>query len=185
MKNHTTNKVCLFRQRRVCRRHRGVIKRLHPTGFSRHINYVPGFTLIEVMIAMALLTIGTLALLSALGGGLLQRETSREYDIARNAAAAKLEEIRGRDFTNVFAQYNLTYFDVPGLTARAGWTSPGKIVKIVKVAGVEVENNGIDNTVANLYEVTITIRWQIKGNTDSRVFNEFVIRSLMTRNSKY
>jgi len=139
-----------------------------------------GFTLIEVIIAMILLSVGLLTLLSVTLGGMLQRETTREYDIARNAANAKVEEIRAQDFNDV-AAYNNTYFSVAGLTAPTGWTSPGKIVKIV--GGVEYA--GVNTSVPDLYEVTVTIRWQIQGNTSALVYNEYATGTLLTRKSKY
>jgi len=48
-----------------------------------------GFTLIEVIIAMILLSVGLLTLLSVTLSGMLQREVTREYDIAREAANAR------------------------------------------------------------------------------------------------
>ncbi|MEK7309195.1 MAG: prepilin-type N-terminal cleavage/methylation domain-containing protein [Planctomycetota bacterium] len=129
-----------------------------------------GFTLIEVIIAMILLTVGLMTLLSVTLGGMLQREVTREYDIARNAASAKIEEIRAQDFDDV-AAYTGTYFAVVGLTAPTGWTNPGFI--------------SVNNTVSDLYDVTVTIRWRIQGNTSALVYNEYVTRTLMTRRSKY
>ena len=130
-----------------------------------------GFTLIEVILAMVLLSVATLALLSVLLGGFAQRETSREYDLARNAAFAKLEEIRGCEFANVYTRYNNTYFAVTDLDPPTGWANPGKIT--------------INNAISDLYDVTVTIRWQIKGNASALVFNQHVIRSLLTRGAKY
>ena len=140
-----------------------------------------GFTLIEVVIAMILLTAGLLTLLSVVLGGMLQRGVTREYDIARNAAFAKIEEIRAQDFSDIYTDYNMEYFEVPGLITPTGWTLPGKIVKIV--AGVEYD--GVDDSALDLYDITVTIRWQIQGNTSALVFNEYVTRTLMTRRSKY
>lgn len=129
-----------------------------------------GFTLIEVVIAMILLTVGLLTLLSVTLSGMVQREVTREYDIARNAAFAKIEEIRAQDFVDV-AAYNNTYFGVTGLTAPTGWSDSGFIT--------------VNSSVADLYDVTVTIRWQIQGNTNAAVYNEYVTMSLMTRRSKY
>jgi len=129
-----------------------------------------GFTLIEVIIAMVLLSVGLLTLLSVTMGGMVQREVTREYDIARNAASAKMDEIRAQDFSDV-SDYDGDYFGVIGLTAPAGWTNPGRIT--------------VNSTVSDLYDITVTIRWRISGNTSALVFNEYVTRTLMTRRSKY
>jgi len=153
-------------------------------GFTQHIildavtpgvpkyKLCAGFTLIEVVIAMILLTTGLLTLLSVTLGGMLQREVTREYDIARNAAFAKIEEIREQDFPDIISpSFSGTYFAVVGLTAPTGWANPGYIT--------------VNNSVLDLYEITVTIRWRIQGNTSALVYNEYVTRTLMTRRSKY
>ena len=140
------------------------------TSTTPSVTSLTGFTLIEVIIAMILLTVGLMTLLSVTLGGMVQREVTREYDIARNAAFAKIEEIRAQDFDDV-AAYTGTYFAVVGLTAPTGWTNPGFI--------------SVNNTVSDLYDVTVTIRWRIQGNTSALVYNEYVTRTLMTRRSKY
>lgn len=130
-----------------------------------------GFTLIEVVIAMILLTIGLMTLLSVTLGGLVQREVTREFDIARNAAYTQMGDIRVQDFEDVFNDYHNTYFNVEGLIAPTGWPQPGYI--------------SINNARADLYDVTLTVRWQIKGNLNAAVYNEYITRSLITRRSKY
>ncbi|MEW6026135.1 MAG: prepilin-type N-terminal cleavage/methylation domain-containing protein [Planctomycetota bacterium] len=129
-----------------------------------------GFTLIEVLIAMVLLTAGLLTLLSVTLGGMLQREVSREYDIARNAAYAKIEEIRAQDFSDV-PDYHNVYFPVTDLTPPTGWTDPCKVE--------------VDSSVSDLYEVTVTVRWRIQGNANPDVYNEYLTMTLLTRRSKY
>jgi prepilin-type N-terminal cleavage/methylation domain-containing protein len=144
------------------------------------IESLKGFTLIEVIIAMVLLTIGSLALLSVLGGGLLQRATAEEYDIARNAAAGKIEEIRGYEFLSTVATSAVsgTYFAILGLTAPATST----ITTWLQPLPGRIE---VNNSSADLYEVTITIRWRIKGNANPSVYNELITRSFLTRKNKY
>ncbi|MBI5778260.1 MAG: prepilin-type N-terminal cleavage/methylation domain-containing protein [Planctomycetes bacterium] len=130
-----------------------------------------GFTLIEVVIAMILLSVGLLTLLSVTMSGMLQREVTREYDVAREAAFAKIEEIRTQDFPDLLsAPYSGTYFAVAGLITPTGWANPGFI--------------SVNNTTSSLYDITVTIRWQIQGNTSALVYNEYVTRTLMTRRSK-
>lgn len=128
-----------------------------------------GFTLIEVIIAMVLLTVGLMTLLSVTMGGMVQRGVTREYEIARNAAFARMEEIKAQDFPDVAASTG-TYFAVAGLMTPTGWANPGRVE--------------VNTSVSDLYEITITIRWQIQGNASALVYNEYVIRSLMTRRSK-
>jgi prepilin-type N-terminal cleavage/methylation domain-containing protein len=151
-----------------------------------------GFTILEVMIAMVLLTVGTMALLSVLSEGIVQKEITREYDIARNAAQTELETIRGKDFTTIHdiigsSQEN---FAVVGLTAPTGWTQAGKVESIacsdhgtnLNGAGNSCHNNP---SVCKLYDIKITIRWRIKGNASASVYNEYVTRSIISRNNRY
>ena len=132
-----------------------------------------GFTLIEVIIAMVLLTVGLMTLLSVTMGGMLQRQVTREYDLAREAAFAKIEEIRAQDFPDVVTYNNSprNSFSVVGLIAPTGWANPGLVA--------------VNTSVSDLYEITVTVRWQIKGNASALVYNEYVTRTLMTRRSKY
>lgn len=147
-----------------------VDKNITRTSTTSPVTSLTGFTLIEVVIAMILLTAGLMTLLSVTLGGMLQREVTREYDIARNAAFAKVEEIRSQDFSDV-SDYDGDYFGVDGLTAPTGWTNPGKIE--------------VNDDVSDLFDITVTIRWQIQGNTSANVYNEYVTQTLITRKSKY
>lgn len=132
---------------------------------------VNGFTLIEVIIAMILLTVGLLTLFSVITSGLVQSGVTREYDVARNAANAKIEEIRGVNFSDIVSVYSATDFAVVGLVTPTGWANPGYI--------------SVNDSAADLYDITITIRWQIQGNPNAAVYNEYITRSLMTRRYKY
>jgi len=141
------------------------------SGFtSTPMHRCEGFTIIEVIIAMVLLATGLLALLSVTMGGMAQRQVTREYDIARNAASAKIEEIRGLDFSDVVDYHNAN-FAVDGLMTPTGWANPGLVT--------------VNSSVSDLYDVTVTIRWRINGNASALVYNEYITRTLMTRRSKY
>jgi prepilin-type N-terminal cleavage/methylation domain-containing protein len=129
-------------------------------------DYSQGFTILEVMIAMVLLAAAVFSLLSVSLSGTLQQGTTREYDIARNSAFAKLEEMRSFTFTNLSGFYNNTFFAVPGLTAPTGWAEPGWV--------------GMDVT-SDLAEVAVIIRWRLGESTDASVFNEYILRGLITR----
>jgi general secretion pathway protein I len=52
-----------------------------------------GFTLIEVMVAMAILSIGLVAIIELFGGGLRLARVSAEYTKAAGHARVKMEEI--------------------------------------------------------------------------------------------
>jgi len=126
-----------------------------------------GFTLVEIALAMVILTVGILALLATITPSLYSEQTSREFDLAKTAAANKLEEIRGYDFATVYATYNNTYFAVTGLTAPATQTNPGFI--------------NIDNSNPNLLDITVTITWQsgIQKNTNLSVSMKTMLTKTM------
>jgi general secretion pathway protein I len=53
----------------------------------------PGFTLIEVVVAMAILSIGLVVIIELFGGGLRLGKVSEEYTKAAGYARIKLEEV--------------------------------------------------------------------------------------------
>ena len=53
----------------------------------------PGFTLMEVVVAMAILSIGLVAIIELFGGGLRLGKVSEEYTKAAGFARIKMEEV--------------------------------------------------------------------------------------------
>ncbi len=76
-----------------------------------------GFSLIEVMIAMAILTIGLLATLALLGVAMAATQTSQEDLIARQVATETMESIfNARNTAQIgFAAINSTAASPPGI----------------------------------------------------------------------
>lgn len=89
-----------------------------------------GFTLVELAIAMMVMTTALLVFSSTVTGIARQRATLRERVLALDAARNRLETLRSEDFHAVYALYNAdglddplgagtapgARFDVPGLT---------------------------------------------------------------------
>ena len=124
-----------------------------------------GFTLVEVMIATAILLVTTGAFLDLLVQCANLIETGRPQDMALSAAQAKLEEIAQSNLSNIM-NYNSppqNSFPVSGLTAPLGQTNPGAVV----VAQVGT---------SNLFDVTITVSWQEKGGNRSRTLSTTLAR---------
>jgi type II secretory pathway pseudopilin PulG len=65
-----------------------------------------GFTILEVVVAAAVLALGLMGLLSAIPGGLKLMQTSRETQIALTCIRSKLEEMRAADFDTLYDTYN-------------------------------------------------------------------------------
>lgn len=112
---------------------------------------INGFTLLEVSIAIVILAVGIMATVMVIITSTLQREVSREMDLAKNAATAKLQEIRAYDFDSVHDYYHLgagNTFTVDGLLPQ-------------KDAGGElpIGSVSVDDTNTELLDITVTIRW--------------------------
>lgn len=122
-----------------------------------------GFTLLEVMIAMVVIAIALFAAISMIFHTSTAKETMREQEIAKEAASAKIEEIKAHAFDQIFSTYNGASFTVTGLNAPSG-------------AGKGLGSVAVDSTNPNLYEVTVTIRW--RGVQGSR---SYLMRNLFTR----
>lgn len=80
-----------------------------------------GFSLLEVMIAMTVLTVAILGLVTAIVTSMRLTTTNRENTLAMNAARQKIEEMQAwpGGFSEVFAAYNNATGDDAGLAAAA------------------------------------------------------------------
>lgn len=89
-----------------------------------------GFSMVELMIGLAVLAIAVMGALSSITSTAMLGESTPETTRAHMAAMGMLERLRGEDFVTVFARYNDTReddpvgnapgsdFAVPGLAAR-------------------------------------------------------------------
>ena len=80
-----------------------------------------GFSLLEVMIAMVVLTVAILGLVTAIITSMRLTSTNRENTLAMNAARQKIEEMQAwpGGFSEIFAAYNNATGDDAGLAAAA------------------------------------------------------------------
>lgn len=129
-KEHTAATVCLPRRRR-------------------------GLTLMELMIALGVIAIALFGAVSMILHTVRAKEYSRELDVAKHAAATKLEEIRVRPWNEVSNPNSALYqpFTVEGLhppTSNGGRHGRARI-RNLGPGGVP--------TNANLVDVEVTIEW--------------------------
>jgi Tfp pilus assembly protein PilV len=103
-------------------------------------NNLNGFTLMELTLAIVILTIGIMSLMATILPAMKLEETSRSFDIAKSAAANKLEEIAGYDFNSICTVFSGTNFAAGELGDTAGYIS-------------------IDNSNTELLDITVTISW--------------------------
>lgn len=117
-----------------------------------------GWTFVEVMIALVVLTVGVVSFLVSLTSSMQLSAVGHERDRATNAARQILEEMRTQTFSRIFSLYNEDVnddpggvgtapgadFDVAGLKAKAadGDGKPGEI--IFPVAGTELREDIAD-----------------------------------------
>ena len=113
-----------------------------------------GLTLIEIALAIIILTVGILSIFSVIIPSMYLDQSSREFDIAKAAAADKLEEIRAYDFDSVYTTYNNSYFSVQELGVPSGITNTGYV--------------NINNANPDLLDITVTVTWptNIRTNTN-------------------
>lgn len=106
-----------------------------PSGASPGAASVPpraGLTLLELTLAMAVLSVAIMALLSTVISSLRLQESTRERMKAYNAARALLERMRGEPFNEIFARYNADPSDDPG----GPGTAPGNAFTVPALPAV-------------------------------------------------
>ncbi|MBI2900013.1 MAG: prepilin-type N-terminal cleavage/methylation domain-containing protein [Planctomycetes bacterium] len=126
-----------------------------------------GVSLLEVMIALAVIAIALLGIVAVYLKTADVKEANREAQIAKTAATRRFEQIRTTAMTNfnaVLATYQSSTFSVPGLN-HAGTADKQGLGTVM-----------IDPTNANLLDVRILIVWQ-GVRADSR----YELRSLLSR----
>ena len=114
---------------------------------SSHIQR--GFTLVEVLVASAVLILATTGILLSYLRCLELNEVSRNSSLAVKVAKSKMEEIKSTAFNNIRTTFHQVNYSVPGLTAR--------MVSYV------------DDSTADLLEVTVTVCWQ---QQNGRIYGE-------------
>ena len=134
-----------------------------------------GMTLIELVIAFAIISIALLQLVTVMLSTSNARETAREYSVAREVAASKLAEINRKlesydTIVTTFGSVNdgtttESTFDVPDLSHEDGNNGQG------------IGTVLIDDTNDDILDVLITIQWTAIGGRE----NTYSTRTLLTR----
>jgi prepilin-type N-terminal cleavage/methylation domain-containing protein len=98
-----------------------------------------GFTLVEIMLALAVMAVGTIGLVSAIIGGMRLEQINAEKALARNAAERVLSGLRGHpNLREAYARYggggSGETFDVRGLSPVPGESAGRVIVWRIKSA---------------------------------------------------
>lgn len=101
-----------------------------------------GFSLIEVLISVALVTVAVVGALSSITSTASLGESNRESALAYRAAQRRLEQVQASTFEDVFALYNADDLDDP-----AGVAAPGPHFD---VAGLDPQDGDADGRVGRV-----------------------------------
>lgn len=104
-----------------------------------------GFSLIEIVVAVGILAFALCAILASYISFFVLSTTSKNINIASNAALSLMEEIRGTPFSQIFNTYNGLNFVLNDIPQSRG-------VVYVNTANPE------------LLEVTISVCWRQQNN---------------------
>ena len=117
------------------------------------------FTLIEVVIAAAILAVAVVGMLAAVVNCHTAIATAREKTIAIAAVQQKLEEVRNTSFSAI-DNFDATTFDVEGLSGPDG-DDPGDVL----VSQVPIEDPPNPDSLDNLLRIDVTVTWESGGRT--------------------
>jgi type II secretory pathway pseudopilin PulG len=106
-----------------------------------------GFTLLELMIAAAIIIVALAGLLSTYVACFELNETTRNTNLALNAAQKTLEEVRSSTFSGIATAYNGYNFSVSGMSEN-----------------VSLGHVYVDNTSTSLLNITVGVCWKQKGS---------------------
>jgi prepilin-type N-terminal cleavage/methylation domain-containing protein len=101
-----------------------------------------GFTLIEVVMAVAVLAVGVFSLLAALASSARVRQQAAETDLAVRGATSVIERIRATAWPSVFPTFDDASFTVPGLVPPAGLTECGRVTLFVNETAIPASLGG-------------------------------------------
>ena len=120
-----------------------------------------GFSLVEGIVAMAILTIGSVALMNLFVIGARLNNESEDRTIATNIAQEKLEEIINSRFRYIVANYP------PGITALENlpheepyWTLNSKDEWVPALSEGQYEIDYPDGLDADPLRISITVSWE-------------------------
>ena len=128
-----------------------------------------GFSLVELLVAASLLTVGIISVLSVLASSSKTATTSRVRTVASNLAAEKLESARTFSYTNITQTYLQTNL---GTTVTKG----GYVFTMTyAVTYVDDPANGTGGAFANDYKkLTMTVSWTSPKPADSVVVETLI-----------
>lgn len=102
-----------------------------------------GFTLLEILISLAILTVGAIALTHSFSAGMLASTDVENVDLALNIAQAKMEEVKNTAFASIASSGPSADANFPNFTTT------------VAVSGTDPK------------QVDVTVAWNVQGGSTS------------------
>ncbi len=130
---------------------------------ARRKNKAAGLTLIEVVIALAVIGIALLQAIEVIVSTNHLKATTREFTLAREVAASEIEALKSRAQTN-------------GLSDVSAYIASNPTSPTTRLTGGSIQRQ-VDTTNSKLYNVTITVTWQ--GGAGKN--NTYTTRSMIAR----
>jgi len=147
-----------------------------------------GFTIVEVVMAMAMISVALLALMSTVISTMTLVEVNRQDSLAMNAARNKVAEMAAKPFDKLFSSFRGHTFPVAGLQ-RGNGANPGRVVfpqtgnqlsetvtdrNLLMPRDLNLDGDASDNNVSTEYEllpVKIVIDWDTVQGARTIEFN--------------
>lgn len=110
-----------------------------------------GFTLLEIMIAVLVFTIGAVGMIALIAGGLLTSADPENTEIAMNLAGRRMEEIKNLDFADITDE------------SKAGVNIDVDGDAVNDFPGFQSEVD-VTESETGLKDVTVSVYWTFKGD---------------------
>jgi len=137
-------------------------RKIFLSGASLQDKSLTGFTLIEIIIALTILAIGLVSLAAYLPVALEAARKGSDLTKAAIIAQNLLEEVK-----------NSSYTDITGADV---WHTAASFNNYSDFAGFEYQINVNPLGVAEIKDITITVRWQFKGKNNMQTFETKIVK---------
>lgn len=131
-------------------------------GFVPTGNHSRGFTLLEVLVAIALLAVGLLGMATLVGSVINYNQLAQHVTTATTLAQDRIEELKNTGYDNI-AEGSSTEANIDALGDAGG----------VYNRSTEVDEDAVFQ---NTKTVEVTVSWDWKGNTHNVVLNTIIAR---------
>lgn len=119
-----------------------------------------GFTLLEILIALILFTVGVVAITGLFASGMFSGSDAENTTIAMNLAQRKMEEIKNLAFASIADEAKADVSGFSGFQREVAVTAPL-----------------VDPDMSDLKHVTVTAYWTLKGDEISVPLETYISKN--------